>query len=685
MNYLESGFDPKESKVSELRRILAENNVGYPSKAKKSVLIKLFDTSVKPKIGDLRKRQSVGPSSEGIEKVKSPKKKKRSRDARLKEEKGEEEEETFGKGKKEQISIDIVDVDGDIKMELSPRKSSKKSKKSTDPNDESSKKKKRRKNQKKTHDENRSRTDITSSPEKSLVIEKFESNSFSSDSLNTTFTQFSETEKKNAFITDTDLKPVQPTRRTQAPDITKLIVSEEFKSKLNDAMADQESESISVEVKSEEEQPSVETTSEVEQVPIDVKSEEEIIPVDNKVEKPSNNEVVPETTEPVEKATQDITATGNKIESKKNKNPKGKKCLKGALKLLSKSLYFSTIASAVLLSVWGREQQIRVGFCGNELPLKSITGRFPENHTLQLIDQYLEKTIKPECLPCPKNAICSSELQMECEEGFNYVQSPLSLDGLIPIPGNCVPDDSEERAFTKVVDHTMKYLRSKNNAIDCGKGENDLISGISEEELYEYILEDISEEFRLSKEKISQLWSSALKKIEGFPEIEHFQVKEDSEGREEQDGSSKKVGYLRSTSRKGLSLTCLYDNEIKNFCSENLLSIWGVVGTLFSSFLLKRSWEKNSQKKAKVDTYVKRATDILKKTANSDEGVPFLHTLQLKEEILSDITDLNEKNQIWDQLIEKLEEDNTNISSSQAEIQGEIIKCWKWIGDIDQK
>ena len=58
MNYLEPGFNPQDSKVSELRRILAENNVGYPSKAKKAVLIKLFESSVKPKIGELRKKQN---------------------------------------------------------------------------------------------------------------------------------------------------------------------------------------------------------------------------------------------------------------------------------------------------------------------------------------------------------------------------------------------------------------------------------------------------------------------------------------------------------------------------------------------------------------------------------------------------------------------------------------------------
>lgn len=63
--YLEEGFDPKSLKVSQLRGILNEYQISFPSNAKKSDLIKLFDDQLKPKAAQLLKnyRASVGNSN----------------------------------------------------------------------------------------------------------------------------------------------------------------------------------------------------------------------------------------------------------------------------------------------------------------------------------------------------------------------------------------------------------------------------------------------------------------------------------------------------------------------------------------------------------------------------------------------------------------------------------------------
>lgn len=665
MNYLEPNFNPQDSKVSELRRILAENNVGYPSKAKKAILIKLFENSVKPKIGELRKNQNVRPSSDGIEKVrskngnisktKSPKKKKRSR----------EEE----KDDNETISIDIVDVDGDIKMELSPRKSPSKSKKSNTSSDDGSKKKKRRKNHKKENENHKHIENNTpKSPEKLLVIEKFENDSSSSESLNTSFNKLPKGEKKEIFIPEEETKPILTSRRTIAPEVSKLIVSEDFKARLGEAMDAQESQNIPVESKSDEER-----------ISVDVK-------VEDGTEEPINTEEVQEEkVKTEEKEIQQEKIEPEEKEVKKETTKKStKKCLKAALKFVSKGLYFSAVATAVLLSVWGREQKIQVGFCGKELPLKSVAGRFQDLKALKLVDQYLEKTFKPDCIPCPDNAVCSTELKMTCKDGFNYAESPFSLGGLVPIPGECILDDSEEKAFNQIIDYTMTYLRNKNTAVDCGNGKDSVLSGVSREELAEDVLDDIFEEFNLSKKVVNELWSKAIEKVKQFPEIENFHVKED-DSKDTDDVAPTEVEFFRSSSRKGLSLECFLQTDAKNFYFDNIRSIWGSAAALVMSFVTKRSWENKAREQAEIDNYVKKAAEILKKATETNQEIPFLHTLQLKEELLSDITDLNEKNLLWDSLIKKLEEDNTRISSHQAEIQGEIIKCWTWIGDLDQE
>ncbi|CAI4723579.1 CBM_collapsed_G0043220.mRNA.1.CDS.1 [Saccharomyces cerevisiae] len=60
-------------KVATLRRILVENNVDFPSNARKNALVGLFDEKVKPQIPQLRKMYlNVRPSDEGIVKMDRP-------------------------------------------------------------------------------------------------------------------------------------------------------------------------------------------------------------------------------------------------------------------------------------------------------------------------------------------------------------------------------------------------------------------------------------------------------------------------------------------------------------------------------------------------------------------------------------------------------------------------------------
>ncbi|KAK6457755.1 spliced mRNA and cell cycle regulated protein [Scheffersomyces xylosifermentans] len=53
--YLEEGFDPKSLKVTQLRGILNEYDVEYPSNAKKSQLVELFNESILPRSSELAK------------------------------------------------------------------------------------------------------------------------------------------------------------------------------------------------------------------------------------------------------------------------------------------------------------------------------------------------------------------------------------------------------------------------------------------------------------------------------------------------------------------------------------------------------------------------------------------------------------------------------------------------------
>jgi HeH/LEM domain len=65
--YLQPGFDPNTLKVAELRGILLEHNVDYPSTAKKAQLVELFTQNVMPKARRiLGARTRVRASTRGI-------------------------------------------------------------------------------------------------------------------------------------------------------------------------------------------------------------------------------------------------------------------------------------------------------------------------------------------------------------------------------------------------------------------------------------------------------------------------------------------------------------------------------------------------------------------------------------------------------------------------------------------
>lgn len=65
--YLQPGFDPTTLKVAELRGILLEHNVDYPSSAKKAQLVDLFTQHVAPKARRiLNARSRVKASGRGI-------------------------------------------------------------------------------------------------------------------------------------------------------------------------------------------------------------------------------------------------------------------------------------------------------------------------------------------------------------------------------------------------------------------------------------------------------------------------------------------------------------------------------------------------------------------------------------------------------------------------------------------
>lgn len=88
-------------------------------------------------------------------------------------------------------------------------------------------------------------------------------------------------------------------------------------------------------------------------------------------------------------------------------------------------------------------------------------------------------------------------------------------------------------------------------------------------------------------------------------------------------------------------------------------------------------------------TRIKDLTNIviekLKKTKIEIPDVPYLSSVQLRDLLINDETNIKLRNIIWNDVTKNIESNNTNIKSSLLEIHGDMMRCWEWIGPIEKE
>jgi hypothetical protein len=138
--------------------------------------------------------------------------------------------------------------------------------------------------------------------------------------------------------------------------------------------------------------------------------------------------------------------------------PRKKKPRSGAAKTA-----LSTVLLTMFVAVAGvwRQEKMKVGFCGIGQPSETFAGaEIPEWASF----------LQPECEPCPMHAECRDNLQIVCDDGFVPVSHPLSLGGLVPIPPTCEPDSEKLRKIGALTSHAVEtVLREANAHYECGE------------------------------------------------------------------------------------------------------------------------------------------------------------------------------------------------------------------------
>ena len=619
-SFLKPGFDPKHLTVAQLRRILLENDVRLPSKVKKARLVRLFNVHVRPKLEQMRDQSVHVQESAASEGVDGV---------------------SFDERKRKRDGLDDVVRIGQEDL--------------VGPLDKEERKQKRLKTG-------------------GSVIE-------SGDAM------------------DQKIILKEETITTTNPNLSKLKVSPEFAILLKNSTRGKEDDNILIE------EVKVDSSSSASVNHNDTGTLDRNSPIEEKKDKVIRSEVTPN------KDSINGSSSSNDIISDSeddgtitipnNNNNKSVKLvsfcemvLQNMKHCLFNIFMFTLITSVTLFILWYREQRIRIGYCGVELPPQSIVpavlqkyvSKRVNNIDLTFIDNWLYTLFKPNCLPCPHEAICFSKMTLSCKPHYRKIVPLLSLNGLIPLSPYCIPDIRRNQFLDTMFNIFLQLLRKQNGRFNCGK---ELVSqeknSVSLNHLHNIFAQNVDQEW--TQDEVSDLWDSLVKKLQDSSEIETFSI--ESNGSEEDFDV-----YFRSTSQVYSSLWCKYGNQILTFLQTYKLILLGFLICLFIITLVNCKRKRRIEYRKRIEKYVTITVEIIKNQTGSnnkdgddnedDNGESFLHTLQLRDTVLTDIVDLNERKKIWKDMT-KILKNNKEIISAFAEINGEIIECWSWRGEEDNE
>ncbi|SCU88684.1 LAFA_0E14026g1_1 [Lachancea sp. 'fantastica'] len=403
------------------------------------------------------------------------------------------------------------------------------------------------------------------------------------------------------------------------------------------------------------------------------------------------------------------TAVEDHTEEKEHQTPQTRKSSKfwknarsGAKtlgSLLWKLVLNIMIILPILFGLWYREQRIQIGYCGHEVNLPTFENAH-EAPWMSRVEEFLDQR-KPPCLPCPENAICYPYMKIKCKPDYAVTKSKWSLQGLFPISDYCAKDSKREKLIAEVVQKSLELLRTKNGNVKCGESTDDLESGITEDDLYRIFYE--SRAPSINSEDFEDLWSQVVEDLKHEPDITWRQrhslesdtaantdVDTETDDVSEQEkylqrGSSKN-GIFRSTSKKYIGLRCKFEREVYQTYQRFKYVIWAVIGIVVLIKTVTHQLRAYFRRQEKIERLTQQVVAKLQKTAadsRNSASPATLSVVQLRDVLLSDVVDLKLKNDFWNSVVKKLESNNTNVRSSLMEVHGEIMKCWEWVGPVE--
>ncbi|XDT11146.1 Man1-Src1p-C-terminal domain [Nakaseomyces glabratus] len=190
------------------------------------------------------------------------------------------------------------------------------------------------------------------------------------------------------------------------------------------------------------------------------------------------------------------------------------------------------------------------------------------------------------------------------------------------------------------------------------------------------LFNNVYEEYKdmMTKESFEKEWAVLSNSLKRLPEIYYKTFVSKNVA-----GNIENIQLFRSLSKQNVSYFCGIFKLLKEFPIEKNVLL--VALTIFSctvtlEIILQKLWKCQNRENAFVEKSTEKALEKLRE-ASRDPEVKFLDTVQLREFLLSETTNLKKKNQLWDKISSKLLE-NENVEKRQMELYGEVLGIWEW-------
>ncbi len=462
--YLEPGFDPGSLTMPRLRSILVAHNVNYPSSAKKSQLVEIFNDTVLPQARSIRTANArVKRTSRGIEDV--PK------SQGTTESDEEEEERRPPPPASTRSSRRTTRARTDELPDVAPTPRS--GRHSTAPPQDTP----RRASSKHARP-----ADVQEEPETARRMSKKvrPSATVLKDDEGEGGSPFS---AENVFQSGSSPPPPVPRSRDTERRRTTTTTNRDVERRRSH---DRRRQSENVR-------------------PVKGQTDGAVVPSRKTFEMPAARMKQQEEVEPTEEFTPDEHQELINIEqrgalvptSRRNKRPSS-----STVKLAPLAIITALLGG--LGTVW-RQEKIDVGYCGVGRPTMELAGT--------PIPGWAD-FMRPQCEPCPPHAYCGEKLETVCEQDFVLTSHPLSLGGAIPLPPSCEPDSEKARKVSMVKERAVEQLRERNAQYECGEATK---AEVKETELKKLI--SASKRKSMSNEEFEDLWAAAIPEIQGADEV----------------------------------------------------------------------------------------------------------------------------------------------------------------------